>query len=123
MALLAMTGWVLTVALCQEVPEAIGAATQPTVHGNQVAGGAGDVDLHGSCHGVAHASAVAQFSKALQSGGIIAGSAPSGATVPQSVLAVPTDTVVEIARAIDDCPRARGARFASFWPHAPPVTL
>ena len=122
-ALLAVATWVLTVAICPEVPEAFGAATQPTIHGDLTSGDTGHGDLHGSCDHAAHASAVLHFSKAIRGGITFAGSAPPGVAVPHSVVAAPSCPVIEIARAIDDWRRTRCARFSSFWPHAPPLTL
>lgn len=121
-ALVAVTAWVLAVAVCPEMPEAFAAATQPNIHGDRAGNKSGHADGHTSCHRAAHAGAVLQFSNAVRAGGTIAASAPPGVAFTRSVLTASAGPVAEIARAIDDRLRPRSARFTSFWPHAPPLT-
>lgn len=124
-ALLAVTVWVHTVAICPEVPEAFGAATQPqpTIHGDRASGDTVAVDLHGSCDHATHASVVLRLSKMIRGGGTIAGPPQPGVAISHVVLVVPTSLVIETARFIDGRPWMRSAAFPGFWPHAPPVTL
>jgi hypothetical protein len=122
-ALAAVTAWVVAAAVCPEMPEAFAAATQPNIHGDRADSKSGHADGHMSCHRAAHLEAVLQFSKAIRAGGTIAASAQLGVAFTRSDLTASAGPVVEIARAIDDRLRRRSARFASFWPHAPPLTL
>lgn len=123
MALLAVTAWVLAVAVCPEMPEAFAAMAQPTLHGDRVGPESEHPDKHASCHRAAHASAVLHFSKAIRAGGLIGAPAAPVTAVAQPALAVPIGPAVALTRAIDGPPRPRNVRFASFWPHAPPLTL
>ena len=121
-ALLAAVAWVFAVTVCPEVPEAVAAATQPTIHGNH-GQGAEHSDHHADCHRAAHASAVLHFAKAARTGGAFVASAPPGAAVTQPVPAAPANPVVAVARCRDDRSRPRNTRYVAFWPHAPPLTL
>jgi hypothetical protein len=122
-ALLAVAAWVFAIAMCPEVPESFGAATLPNIQADLSDANSGRSDRHASCHPAAHSSAVVQFSKAIRGGGAIATSAAPGVALAQPFLSASASPVVKIARAIDDRPRPRSAHFASFWPHAPPLTL
>ena len=122
-ALLAVTAWVLTVAICPEVPEAFGAATQQTIHRGEASNTTGGVDLHTSCDHAAHASVTQRFAKMIRGRGTIAGSPLPGPAIPKFAVAAPPPPVMKTARTIDDRPRMHSARFAGFWPHAPPLTL
>ena len=122
-ALLAVAAWIFAVAVCPEAPEALAAATQPAIHGDHAANGPGHSDRHASCHSLSHASAVLHFAKAIRADiGLVAPPSP-GAAVVHPLLAAPGEPAVAIVRAIDDRARPRSARFAGFWPHAPPLTL
>jgi hypothetical protein len=122
-ALLAAAAWVFAIAMCPEVPESFGAATLPNIQADLADANSGHSDRHASCHPAAHSTAVVQFSKAIRVGAAIAASTPSGVALTQPFLATSSGPVVEVARVIADRPRPRSPRFASFWPHAPPLTL
>ena len=121
-ALFAVVAWVLAVAVCPEVPEAFAAAAPTPVHDNH-ADASDHSNRHAACHRAAHASAVLQFAKAIRAGNAIGSPPYPTVAVAQPALVAPVGSVVQAARAIDDRPRPRSARFASFWPHAPPLTL
>jgi len=122
-ALFAVAACAFAVALCPELPEAFAAAAAPSIHGDRADHSSGHSDRHAACHRAAHASAVLQVAKAFRAGNFV-GIAPTPATaVAKPVPAVPIGRVVAIPRAIDDRPRPHSTRFASFWPHAPPLTI
>lgn len=122
-ALLAAVAWVFALTVCPEAPEAVAAATQSSIHSARADHESGHSDHHAACLRAAHASAVLHFAKAVRTGGAFAASVPPGAAVTQPVFVVSVDSVVAVRRAIDERLRPRSARFAGFWPHAPPLSL